>query len=228
MKSLVGIGSVWVGCCIAWVVLGSTLLVRSDDSSLTGEGDVHQLWGPPTQQRQPTASFQRTTYTDEPSIVVGADGISRSTVQPQRSVEQVPIPVVRSQVEVDLALEHRRRGLQWYPTYTVDLEGQYTFQNTTDAVREVAIVFPLSASTSSQGGWSRPNYGEGTTAAFDNFVVRDSDGESIAFDITGDHARWTTELQPGASRTFTVQYRGRGTERWQYQMGAAGLRSSDA
>ena len=37
---------IWFGCAIAWMVLGSTLTVRSGEMSSSLRSEVHQLWGP--------------------------------------------------------------------------------------------------------------------------------------------------------------------------------------
>ena len=34
MKRLLAIGVIWLGCLIAWVILGSTIVFRSDQSSM--------------------------------------------------------------------------------------------------------------------------------------------------------------------------------------------------
>ena len=135
MKRFLGIATVWIGCALAWVVLGSTLLVRSDDSSLTGNNDVHQLWGPPTEQRQPVATYPDTRTVDDTRTVTDGLGGTRVVTTQRTEIYDAPISLTGSSIEVDLALEHRRRGLQWYPSYTVDLSGRYTFRNDTDEPR---------------------------------------------------------------------------------------------
>ena len=35
-------------------------------------------------------------------------------------------------LDVDLALEHRRKGLIWYPTYRFELDGRHCIANETD------------------------------------------------------------------------------------------------
>ncbi len=223
MKRLIGIGAVWIGCCLAWVVLGSTLIVRSDGSSLTGSSDVHQLWGPPTEQRQPTASYLTENVVDDTETVTGRDGFPRVVVRQRREETSHNLPLVRTDVEVQLALEHRRRGLQWYPTYTVDLTGRHTFRNDTDEPRTVHVAYPLSRGIVGREAWSRGST-DGSTAVFDSFSVRDGRGIAVPFEIADAQAQWTVELAPREERTFEVSYRGRGTERWQYRMASGATR----
>lgn len=230
MNRLFGIGLVWVGCCIAWVVLGSTLLVRSDDSTLTGSSDVHALWGPPTEQRQPTASYPVTEAVDDTRTETDAEGHTRTVTNQRMETRPQPIPLMSTNVEVELALEHRRRGLQWYPTYAVDLDGRYTFVNDSDAPQTVTVEYPLSSGmTSSSSSWSGRGYagGTGQSSVFDGFVVHDEAGTTVPFEIAAEHARWTVEMQPGERRTFQVGYRSRGTQRWQYRLADGTTRVTD-
>lgn len=218
MKRLIGIVAVWIGCSVAWVVLGSTLLVRSDDTSLTGTTDVHQLWGPPTEQRQPAASYQDTRTVSDTQTVTDANGAQRVVTTEREETFDAPIALTSSDVEVALGLEHRRRGLSWYPTYTVDLEGRYTFRNDTSEARSVTVGFPLSSGVSGGGDWSRGYDDGGSSSVFDGFVVRDGRGHAVPFEIAAEQARWSVELDANEERTFEVAYRSRGTERWQYRM----------
>lgn len=219
MKRFLGIATVWIGCSVAWVVLGSTLLIRSDNSSLTGNTEVHRLWGPPTEQRQPAATYPDTRTVDDTRTVTDADGSTHVVTTRRSETYHVPIALTGSVVEVGLALEHRRRGLQWYPTYTVDLEGHYTFRNDTGEPRAVTISFPLASGLSgASDNWSRAYEAGGQSAVFDGFVVRDEEGHAVPFEIEAEQARWTVEMQPNEERTFEVGYRSRGTERWQYRM----------
>src|SRR5688572_5903132 len=57
MRRFIAIGLVWLGCAIAWVVLGSTLVVRSGDVSSALTNEVHQLWGGPMAQQPPSAQL---------------------------------------------------------------------------------------------------------------------------------------------------------------------------
>src|SRR5689334_12040915 len=57
MKKLVAIGFIWLGCAIAWMVLGSTLMVRSGETSSDLVNEVHSLWGPPIEQGRPRAVY---------------------------------------------------------------------------------------------------------------------------------------------------------------------------
>ena len=50
MKRLLAIAFVWLGCAVAWMILGSTLVARTDSVSNALDSEVHALWGPPARQ----------------------------------------------------------------------------------------------------------------------------------------------------------------------------------
>lgn len=228
MKRLMGIAAVWLGCSFAWVVLGSTLLVRSDDSALTGTSDVQQLWGPPAEQSQPVASYRTTHLVDETRTVTGPNGASQQIVTQRPEEVWIPVPLVGTDIHVHLDLEHRRRGLQWYPTYTVDLDGRYTFRNPTDEPQRARFVFPLSTGAGDPDWSSRGAYAGGpSNQVYDGFVVEDEHERAVDFEIEAERAQWTAELAPGETRTFAVRYQSRGTESWRYRMAAGTSRVTD-
>lgn len=187
MRRLIAIALVWLGCSVAWLILGSTLLVRSDDTlSRLGDG-VSALWGPAMRQLPPRASIADRS---EPGA-------------PPRDNPPIQVPLSGSEIDVSLDLEHRKKGLVWFPTYAVDFRGRYTFVNPHAAAREVGFELPL----------------ESEHALYDGFEVVE-DGRPVAAEVTQGVARWTATLAPNQRRTYDVRYRSRGTSKWQYDLTA--------
>lgn len=236
MKRLFGIVVVWMGCAIGWVILGSTLVARTGESSASLSPEVHQLWGPPLEQEQPSAHYTDTRMVQSTQRVSDANGERLVTTEEPQSVN-VPVALVGSDLEVALDLEHRRRGLVWFPTYGVDFVGRYTFQSPSDEGREVTFLFPL----------------QGNNVVYDGLRVEDEAGHVIPSSIGSEpapggatrtqpwptsetydpqerftgSAHWTVRLEPGQRKSFTVRYRTRGTESWRYRMGTGTTRVSD-
>ncbi len=119
MRRLVAIGLIWLGCAVAWMVLGSSLVVRSGEASSSLTREVATLWGSAIDQRPPGAFFS------------GDKG------------GRVDAPLVGSDVAVKLDLEQRKKGLEWFPTYGADLRAHYTFSNPSDAPQQVVVELPL-------------------------------------------------------------------------------------
>lgn len=210
MKRLVGIGVVWMGCTLAWVVLGSTLLMRSGDASQSLSHGVLERWGPALEQAQPSATYGeiRTVETTHDTIEDGR----RSTVTEQRPENvRVPIPLVSSHIDVDLELEYRQRGLLWFSTYGVDFAGRYGFQNPDPEPRDVKVFFPL----------------EAAHVVYDGLAVRDASGAEVATEIEGGGASWNVHLGPHERVVYDVAYRTRGTGTWHYRMAQGTSRVTD-
>ncbi len=211
MTRVFGIAVVWLGCSTCWVVLGSTLLVRSETTLSSGDSAVYRLWGPPVEQHSPSAFYLATRMVDGVRTITGADGVSREVSYERRETYSEPVALVESNIDVNLDLEHRRRGLNWYPTYAVDFDAKYRFTNRAGEGHDVTFRFPFS-----QGN-----------AVFDGFVVRDEAGLEVGFETANNQATWAANMPAGQTREFRVSFRSRGTERWLYSMGEGTSRVTD-
>src|SRR5512147_1054662 len=152
MRRLLAIGFVWICCALAWAILGSTLSLRSDTSYDGLSEAVTGLWGPPLDQRPPSA-VGRETHANRK--VESRLDEKRHKVEQVEWTEPVTTTVdmslVRSEVEAKLALEHRRKGLLWFPTYGVEFGGRYTFRNASPEAREVDLTFPIETGVTYDG-----------------------------------------------------------------------------
>ena len=98
------------------------------------------------------------------------------------------IPLQSSRVEVDLQLEHRRKGLLWYATYRVIFAGTFTVANETDQTREARFDFTL------------PD----PDAVYDDFIVSIGGAQVSAPPIVSGHLVQPIHLPPGARRTVRI------------------------
>lgn len=204
MKRLLVIGVIWLGCAVAWLVLGSTILMRSGATSSEQIEEVHLLWGRPLAQLPPRAIYRETLLRREQITRNDAEGRPIETEVTREQEVQTDVPVVQSKIAAALLLEHRRKGLNWFPTYTVDFRAHYAFENPTHQPRRIEMVFPLATENT----------------IYDDLQVLDSAGQSIASTIAGGFARWADDFAAGESREYTISYRSRGTSTWHYQLTA--------
>ena len=136
IRRYVVLGVVWAGCTVAWMLLGATLLVRSGETSSALVNEVHQLWGPPLDQAAPGGQYTEQRPREERRTLYDANGRPyESTVQTMEDVS-LPLPLVSTHARVSLALEHRQKGLLWFPTYAADFEGRYVVLNDTAVKRD--------------------------------------------------------------------------------------------
>ncbi|HEY1907690.1 MAG TPA: inner membrane CreD family protein [Myxococcaceae bacterium] len=206
IRRYVVLGVVWVGCTVAWMLLGATLLVRSGETSSALVNEVHQLWGPPLDQVAPGGQYTEQRPREERRVLHDANGRPyETTVQTMEDVF-FPVPLVSTRARVLLALEHRQKGLLWFPTYAADFQGRYAVENDTAVMRAVTVSFPLPA----QG------------AIYDGFEVLDEKGQAIRAEVDGGSAHWVVSLAPSARHDFQVRYRTRGTSSWTYRPAGSG------
>jgi hypothetical protein len=219
MRRFIAIGLVWLGCAIAWVVLGSTLVVRSGEVSSELTREVHELWGAPMAQRPPTAQVtaekptakvdvplaaQPETLTppagtDAPAGAAGSPASNRDSVAPVQEISPDA-----SRIAVRLDLEQRKKGLLWFPTYSVDFAADYSFRNPTTESRVLIVQFPL----------------QSEHALYDGFEVSGKDGKAVSATIRDGVAQWSERFAPGESRSYAIKYRSRGTQSWRYELAA--------
>jgi len=206
IRRYVVLGVVWVGCTAAWMLLGATLLVRSGETSSALVNEVYQLWGPPLDQGAPSGQYTEQRPHEERRTLYDAHGRPYETTVQKMEDVSFPLPLISTRAHVSLALEHRQKGLLWFPTYAADFEGRYVVLNDTASTRSVTVSFPLPA----------------REAIYDGFEVLDEKGQAIGAQVDGGSAHWVVSLAPSARHQFQVRYRTRGTTSWTYRPAAAG------
>lgn len=183
---------------LAWLVLGSTLFLRTYRSDSALRGRVQSTWGAPHEQSPPTATWEKLETIPHAAIENG------KTVP--RTIERrstLPLPLEQSRVQVNLDLQHRQKGLRWFSTYGVDFTGRYAFRNPTDQPREVtfALRFPT------------------PTAVYDNLVFT-LDGVPVPRTSSSDTVRATATVPAGATTVLKVGYHSQGLDSWTYKLGS--------
>jgi len=181
---LIGIIFIFFCTSIAWAILGTSITARTNSSYALLNRQVEDLWGSEHYQKAPT--------------------ITLKTIQKVGDREKeviTPIELESSNVQVDLGLEHRRKGLLWYSTYDVDFDALYTFKNPLDTRAEGTVTFFFPA----------------TGTIYDAFEFRVDDMEitpSADNGYEGIHA--VVAVPPQGEVTIHAAYKSRGLDRWHY------------
>jgi hypothetical protein len=207
MRRLLAIGFIWACCGAAWAILASTILVRSGAASGELLREVHALWGPPLDQAPPVATATETH--PERRKEQRFDEKEKRYFEVERVVQVTTtrnLPLEETRAGVHLALEHRRKGLVWFPTYGVAFHGRYSFKNDGAHPRRVEVAFPLQRDV-----------------VYDGFALSDAAGAPVEVAFEEGKAQFTRRLGPNEALTFDVDYRARGTERWAYGSPGGGL-----
>jgi hypothetical protein len=107
-----------------------------------------------------------------------------------------------SDISVELANEPRRKGLLWYATYKVGLQGMYDFRNPDRDKQAMRLCLRLPAEK----------------AVYDNlqFTI---DGQPLAPVTEKETACVATDMAAGQSVHLRVSYRSQGLESWKYSFG---------
>lgn len=120
LKHLPAIAAIFFGATLAWMVLGTTLVARTDASDSSQQGRLSAQWG--SSQTQ-----------DAPHVRTRAAIPSKGA----------PVPIRSSRIGVGLQLEQRRKGLLWYNLYDVQFLAHYVIRNDTNTEHlNVRLILP--------------------------------------------------------------------------------------
>ncbi|HLF73896.1 MAG TPA: inner membrane CreD family protein [Anaerolineales bacterium] len=181
---LIGIIFIFVCTTVAWGILGASIMVRTNSGYALLNQQVEDLWGSEHYQRAPTVTLK--------------------TIQKDGDKEQeviTPVELESSNIQVDLKLQHRRKGLLWYSTYDVDFAADYIFKNPLDERAEATATFNFPAS--------------GTI--YDGFVFRvDTMDITPNADESYEGIKAMIGVPPGGEILIHIAYKSRGLDRWVY------------
>jgi hypothetical protein len=215
VKRIIAIGFIYVVATLAWVILGATIFERTSSSDNQLRGRVGSTWGTSQSQQAPSAFVERleqrrlgetTVPTRRPppatvDVAPGRPTMSTAAERPELLVVRTPLHLQRSRIGIGFELEHRRKGLMWYSTYSVAFQSSYAFLNQTveDSVR---IEFPLPAAQ----------------AVYDDLRVT-LNGAPARYEMQGYSILVRASIPPGDSAVVGFGYRSQGLDEWRYVLG---------
>lgn len=206
VKRIAAIIFIFICATLAWLVLGGTILHRTYSADEKLKDRVMSTWGAPHAQPPARASYTRVVRSQVEQVV---DGRKILTTKEEQVVE--PLPLTRSRVHVDLAVEHRQKGLLWYSTYAVQFAGDYSFQNDSGATQRVTFALPLPAQQATYDGMTFTLNGKTLEPQYSAPAAGDKSALATASVIA--------DVAAGESAALQVSYRSRGLDRWQYNFG---------
>jgi len=175
VRRLVAIVFIFGCVTLAWIILGSSIYMRTEYGyDMLGE-QVEELWG--------------TEHTQKAPVVILSTGHANSNVE-----------LESGEINVDLHLEHRRKGLLWYATYDVVFDGYYTFQNPLNEVVTARVIFEFPSSST----------------IYDDFEFRVGEMQVTPSGGTGRQLTAIVELAPGEEADIHIAYESRGLDSWLY------------
>jgi inner membrane protein involved in colicin E2 resistance len=182
----------------AWVILGGTVLLRTDNQDNRLRNAVGQLWGTVQVQKAPSVYYETISKSETQRV---ESGKTVSEIQSQTITNYVALK--SSKIDVSLFLEHRKKGLLWYPTYAVDFSAHYVVSNDTPEPREMFISFTF------------PTPG----AVYDNFRFAIAGKELQNIEPSSGSLQQLLKLDPGQRETVEIAYKSQGMSEWGYEFG---------
>ncbi|OGI40489.1 MAG: hypothetical protein A2140_08705 [Candidatus Muproteobacteria bacterium RBG_16_62_13] len=197
-KKLLAIAFIFFCTSIAWMILGGTLFARTyvADSSLKHR--VQRIWGDPQAQTAPTISYTTERLRAEKTQVDG-----KTVTKFLKHLDTHCLPLVGSDIKVNLHLDHRQKGLLWYATYAVKFSGAYQFQNNTGQDRLLTVSFPFPSQSSIYDGFA--------------MKVRHTPWAKSPESVDG-QVRGVILVRTGETVTVDVAYGSQGMDRWSYRL----------
>lgn len=195
---LAAIVFIYICTTVAWLILGATVFVRSEEQGSSLKRAVSQIWGSVQTQKAPSASYtvtrkEQKKRTENGKIILWTEDVT----------DHYTVPLASSDVDVKLDLDHRQKGLLWYSTYKVAFAATYVVKN------ETSQRHPYSFNYSFPTG----------SAVYDDFHLVQGGVEAPVVAVEGGAVGRTFVLEPGASTTVEVRYRTQGLDQWWYDFG---------
>lgn len=197
---MIGIGLVFGGASIAWMILGGITDARTGEQDRKLDERVGDLWGSEQTQLPPELVFRWTERRHE--RVTKTEG-GRET-QEKRLVEEERrerVGLDASDIAVSLASDLRRKGLLWYSLYGVQFRAKWQYRHASSkaGTLDVSFRFPDPA------------------GVYDDFrfAVGGSDHTRRVSPQDGEvHA--SVPVGPDQTIAIEVQYESRGRDAWRY------------
>jgi inner membrane protein involved in colicin E2 resistance len=205
LKRMAAITFIFFCTTVAWAILGSTIYYRSSVPAEALRSSVSNTWGVQQEQKPASASYTVRTQHVEKTTENGKV-VERQTEQDT----QVMLPLERSDIDVDLRLEYRQKGLLWFSTYTVAFNGTYRFRNTTGRSQSIDFNFPYPASQATY---------DAVVFMINGVPVAD---RNVAGSIGG-----SKMMAPDETVEIAVGYRSQGLDRWTYNFQGQPARIQD-
>jgi inner membrane protein involved in colicin E2 resistance len=195
LKRILAIIAIFACTCVAWMILGTSIYLRTENAGSELSSRVASTWGTAQEQHPPVASYvtkvTKTVETEE-------NGKKIKKTETHDVTNMVPLD--SSQIVADLHIDYRQKGLLWFSTYRAGFAGNYTFRNPTGQEETFTIRLPLPSKQ----------------AVYDGMEVS-LDGQVLPLDFGGAEAIARGELKANATGVVRIAYRSQGQDNWSYK-----------
>ncbi len=159
----------------AWFLLGFSVTQRTHSGYTTIGKEVQHLWGSPHIQKAPAVNLL----------------VSENAVKTE---------LESSNIDLEINLSHRRKGLLWYSTYDVDFDGIYTFLNPFNEPVTARVTFDFPSSQT----------------IYDDFEYMVENIEVIPKGSLREGLETVVQIPSGEEGIIHIAYKSRGLDSWKY------------
>jgi inner membrane protein involved in colicin E2 resistance len=195
VKRILAIIAIFVCTCVAWMILGTSIFLRTDSAGTLLSGRVASAWGSAQEQRPPTVSYMRP---EQKLVEVEEDG---KKVKKNETVQvTIPVALDGSRIRADFHIDYRQKGLLWFSSYRVGFNGEYKMRNPTEREQNFTFTLPLPAQQ----------------AVYDNVEIS-LDGQKLPLEFAGSSVVAHGNVPAGAAGVVEAAYRSQGLDNWSYR-----------
>jgi inner membrane protein involved in colicin E2 resistance len=195
IKRILAIIAIFACTCVAWMILGTSIFLRTETADSLLSGRVASAWGSAQEQRPPTFGY---SWPEEKMVETEESG---KKVRKNETIHHTSyVPVEGSNLRADLHIDYRQKGLLWFSAYQVVFSGLYKMQNSTGQDREFAITLPLPAQQ----------------AVYDNVEIS-LDGRKLPLEFAGSSVIAHGRVESGRDSLVEISYRSQGLNNWTYR-----------
>lgn len=189
---------IFIFTSIAWVILATITNIRTFNQDDKLKRRVGQMWGTINRQNAPNVYYQ----TQEPQEVERVVNDKTITEMQLQTVKH-PVIMDSSDINVELKLDYRKKGLLWYSTYKVKYTSKYVIKNNIPIERYFFFNYAF------------PSY----DGIYDEFCFLIG-GEKIEdTEASSGMIQKGLLLKPGESRDIEISYTSQGLNEWWYVFG---------
>jgi len=195
LKRILAIIAIFACTCVAWMILGTSIYLRTENAGSELSSRVASTWGTAQEQHPPVASYvtkvTKTVETEE-------NGKKIKKTETHDVTNMVPLD--SSQIVADLHIDYRQKGLLWFSTYRAGFAGNYTVRNPTGQEETFTIRLQLPSKH----------------AVYDGMEIS-LDGQVLPLDFGGAEAIARGALKANATGVVRIAYRSQGQDNWSYR-----------
>ncbi len=207
VRHLFAVLFIFASTAVAWFILGASVATRTSQSKIDGGQHVASLWGGQHSQLAPKVFHTRLHEVSEQVTQKNESGKEvTKRVKKEKEVDII-LDLQSSSIDVRLDVDHRRKGLLWYDTYTVDFKAVYLVRIPRLKAKCVTVDFQFPS----------------PTAIYDDFSLSFAGQEVSQVKNLAQGVSARFEPKPGQVVPVEVRYRSRGLDSWSYRFGESSV-----